>query len=169
MLSPISQDTTLAYSMPFAEAPSFLAASQEIPVSKDASQIRYTDDGSIAEEKKWIMKAVKSPSGDSYNLRRWAQNAWVDFVDLLKVCCREYIENLFSNVLIECRDLRYHHHDSWLSLDASDIRRFVPVHEAIRIQLLAGGYSPDFLILCIPFWLDCYDPPRRASEHGFTI
>jgi hydroxymethylglutaryl-CoA reductase (NADPH) len=67
------------------EAPSFLSASQEIPIAKAASQARYTDDGSPVEEKKWIMKAVKS-SGDSSSIRRWARNAWTDFVDLLKVC-----------------------------------------------------------------------------------
>lgn len=82
-LSAISQDTTLAYSMPFAEAPSFLVASQEIPVSKAASQVRYSDDGSQTEEKKWIMKAVRCSGSGS--VRRWAKNAWVDFVDLLKV------------------------------------------------------------------------------------
>ena len=79
----MSQDTTLAYSMPFAEAPSFLVASQEIPVSKAASQARYSDDGSEQEEKKWIMKAVRSAGAGS--IHRWARNAWIDFVDLLKV------------------------------------------------------------------------------------
>ncbi|KIW09523.1 hydroxymethylglutaryl-CoA reductase (NADPH) [Verruconis gallopava] len=81
-LQSMSQDASLAYSMPFSEAPSFLAASQEIPVSKAASQARYSDDGSKTEEKKWIMKAVRSPG--SGGVRRWMRNAWVDFVDLLK-------------------------------------------------------------------------------------
>jgi hypothetical protein len=43
------------------------------------------DDGSSVEEKKWIMKAVKSCAGKPGSLRRWAKNAWTDFVDLLKV------------------------------------------------------------------------------------
>jgi hydroxymethylglutaryl-CoA reductase (NADPH) len=81
-LSAMSQDTTLAYSMPYSEASFFLAASQEIPVSKAASQARYSDDGSQTEEKKWIMKAVRSSGSGS--VRRWLSNAWVDFVDLLK-------------------------------------------------------------------------------------
>jgi hydroxymethylglutaryl-CoA reductase (NADPH) len=69
--------------MPYAEAPLFLAASQEIPASKATSQVRVTDDGSQLEEKKWIMKAVRNRGSGS--VKRWIQNAWVDFVDLLKV------------------------------------------------------------------------------------
>lgn len=79
----MSQDTTLAYSMPYSEAPSFLSASQEIPLSRAASQVRYADDGSRLEEKKWIMKAVRNSGSTS--VRRWIENAWTDFVDLLKV------------------------------------------------------------------------------------
>jgi hydroxymethylglutaryl-CoA reductase (NADPH) len=70
--------------MPYSEAPSFLSASQEIPVSSDASQVRYLDDGTSVEEKKWIMKAVKNSAGHG-SVRRWAKNAWTDFLDLLKV------------------------------------------------------------------------------------
>ncbi|TID19504.1 hydroxymethylglutaryl-CoA reductase (NADPH) [Venturia nashicola] len=83
-LSQISQDTTLAYSMPFEEAESFLYASKEIPVSKDASQVRYLNDGTSEEEKKWIMKAAKSTTRTSGGVRLWLQNAWTDFLDLLK-------------------------------------------------------------------------------------
>jgi hydroxymethylglutaryl-CoA reductase (NADPH) len=68
--------------MPFSEAPSFLVASQEIPVSKAASQARFSEDGSKTEEKKWIMKAVRSSGSGS--VRRWAKNVWADFLDLLK-------------------------------------------------------------------------------------
>jgi hydroxymethylglutaryl-CoA reductase (NADPH) len=69
--------------MPYSEAPSFLSASQEIPLSSDASQVRYMDDGSSVEEKKWIMKAVKNSAGRG-SVRLWAKNAWTDFLDLLK-------------------------------------------------------------------------------------
>jgi hydroxymethylglutaryl-CoA reductase (NADPH) len=72
--------------MPYEEAASFLYASKEIPVSKDASQVRYTDDGTSEEEKKWIMKAAKSSAGASSGVGLWIQNAWTDFLDLLKVC-----------------------------------------------------------------------------------
>ncbi|KAE9963878.1 hypothetical protein BLS_008841 [Venturia inaequalis] len=83
-LSQISQDTTLAYSMPFEEAPSFLHASKEIPVSKDASQVRYLNDGTFEEEKKWIMKAAKNAARASGGVSLWLRNAWIDFLDLLK-------------------------------------------------------------------------------------
>ncbi|QDS70289.1 hypothetical protein FKW77_007983 [Venturia effusa] len=83
-LSQISQDSTLAYSMPYDEAQSFLYASKEIPVSKDASQLRYLNGGTSEEEKKWIMKAAKSSARASGGVNLWVQNAWTDFLDLLK-------------------------------------------------------------------------------------
>jgi len=84
-LSPISQDSTIAYSLPFSKAPDFLAASQEIPVTADISQSRSLEDGSSREEKMWIMKAVKNGANGSGGLQSWARNAWTDFVDLIKV------------------------------------------------------------------------------------
>lgn len=84
-LSPISQDSTIAYSLPFSKAPAFLAASQEIPVSADISQSRFLDDGRSREEKMWIMKAARNAANGTGGLRNWAKNAWTDFVDLIKV------------------------------------------------------------------------------------
>jgi hydroxymethylglutaryl-CoA reductase (NADPH) len=81
-LSSISQDSTIAYSLPFSHASTFLSASKEIPVSGDISQSRYNENADKEEEKMWIMKAVKNTS--SGGIRRWAKNAWTDFVDLLK-------------------------------------------------------------------------------------
>jgi hydroxymethylglutaryl-CoA reductase (NADPH) len=72
--------------MPYEEASSFLYTSKEIPVSKDASEVRYMDDGTSEEEKKWIMKAAKSSARASSGVSLWMQNAWTDFLDLLKVC-----------------------------------------------------------------------------------
>lgn len=72
--------------MPFEEAQSFLYASKEIPVSKAASQLRYLNGGTSEEEKKWIMKAAKSSARASGGVSLWFQNAWTDFLDLLKVC-----------------------------------------------------------------------------------
>lgn len=71
--------------MPFEEAQSFLHASKEIPVSKDASQVRYLNDGTFEEEKKWIMKAAKNAARASGGVSLWLRNAWIDFLDLLKV------------------------------------------------------------------------------------
>lgn len=44
------------------------------------------EDGASEEEKKWIMKAAKSSTSDSRGVSEWIQNAWIDFLDLLKVC-----------------------------------------------------------------------------------
>jgi hydroxymethylglutaryl-CoA reductase (NADPH) len=79
-LAPISQDSALAFSIPYSQAPEFLASAQEIPnvgtSEKDAAQ-----DG---EQKLWIMKAAKAPGYSRGSLRLWASNAWSGFVDLLK-------------------------------------------------------------------------------------
>lgn len=86
-LSPISQDTSLAFSLPYDEASDFLAAIQEIPNQADIAdhaRLRATD---AHEEKRWIMKAAKGAgSGSQGSFRKWARNAWTEFVDLLKVC-----------------------------------------------------------------------------------
>ena len=76
--SPISQDTTLAFSVRWDEAPVFLDSLQEIPEQMDISQDR--------EGRLWVMKANKNQGNTSQNaLRNWATNAWTEFVDLLKV------------------------------------------------------------------------------------
>lgn len=74
--SPISQDTTLAFSVRWDEAPKFLDILQDIP--------EHTD--SDCEGRAWVMKANKNNGNISQNaLRNWATNAWTEFVDLLKV------------------------------------------------------------------------------------
>nr|AMD39052.1 hydroxy methyl glutaryl CoA reductase [Fusarium scirpi] len=73
-----SQDSILAYSLPYAEGPEFLAAAQEIP-SEDAVETE-TEHG--REKKTWIMKAAKVNTQNS--VVQWVNNAWTEFVDLLK-------------------------------------------------------------------------------------
>jgi hydroxymethylglutaryl-CoA reductase (NADPH) len=80
-LSTISYDSTLAFSMPFAEAASFLSSIQELPVSEDAAERPYLDDKASPEKKKWIMKAVRSPGS---GVRSWLFDKWSGFLDLLK-------------------------------------------------------------------------------------
>ena len=78
--SPISQDTTLAFSVPFDEASAFLDGIHEIPEYTGLSQVQH--DGG----RKWVFKAARSGGNGSQNtLRNWATNAWTGFVDLLKV------------------------------------------------------------------------------------
>ncbi|KAF4982582.1 hypothetical protein FZEAL_1814 [Fusarium zealandicum] len=73
-----SQDSILAYSLPYAEGPEFLAATQEIP-NEDAEETE-TEHG--REKKTWIMKAAKVNTRNT--IVQWATNAWTEFVDLLK-------------------------------------------------------------------------------------
>ncbi|KAG6073807.1 hypothetical protein E4U16_004424 [Claviceps sp. LM84 group G4] len=73
-----SQDSILAYSIPYTQAPEFIAAAQEIP-DEDAQEI-VTHHG--REKKMWIMKAAKVSSSSS--ISKWLGNAWVEFIDLLK-------------------------------------------------------------------------------------
>lgn len=78
-LAPISQDSALAFSVPYDQAPEFLAAAQELPNAAGS-----TDDNDTVKEKKlWIMKAAKVDETQS-GLRHWAANAWTEFIDLLK-------------------------------------------------------------------------------------
>lgn len=73
-----SQDSILAYSLPYAEGPEFLAATQEIP--NEDSEETETQHG--REKKTWIMKAAKVNTRNS--IVQWASNTWTEFLDLLK-------------------------------------------------------------------------------------
>ena len=84
ILSPLSSDTTLAYSMPYSETAQFLEAVKEITALSSAPAIQE-DDGSDdeAEQKLWLMKSAKAPAR-SNKMVDWAENSWTAFLDLLK-------------------------------------------------------------------------------------
>ena len=82
--STISQDTSLAYSISYAEAGDFLMAMQEISPPEDATEAQGSLEHGTREQKKWIMKAAKSAPA-SGGIRNWVRESWVSFVDLLKV------------------------------------------------------------------------------------
>lgn len=78
LFAPFSHDSSLAYTVPFDQVSQFLRAVQEIP---DPSA-----DDDEAEQKKWIMRAARGPSGGSRRaFRLWMTDAWSSFVDLLMV------------------------------------------------------------------------------------
>ncbi|ROV95931.1 hypothetical protein VSDG_05187 [Cytospora chrysosperma] len=79
-LTTYSQETSLALSVPYSQAPEFLAATQEIPNVISSQETRETENGK--EDKMWIMKAARANPGNS--IKEWAQDAWLDFLDLLK-------------------------------------------------------------------------------------
>ena len=78
MLSPISQDSTLAFSVPYEHISEFLRAAQEIPDRSGASNGH--------EEKMWIMKAARNNGHGLRSLRAWWSDSRTSFVDLIKVC-----------------------------------------------------------------------------------
>ncbi|PNP54592.1 hypothetical protein THARTR1_05149 [Trichoderma harzianum] len=73
-----ARDSVLAYSVPYEQAPEFIAAAQEIPLEN--AQETETQHG--REKKMWIMKAAKVDAGN--NLVLWVRNSWSKFLDLLK-------------------------------------------------------------------------------------
>ncbi|KAK3300582.1 3-hydroxy-3-methylglutaryl-CoA reductase [Chaetomium fimeti] len=75
-----SQDSALAFSVPYTQASEFLTIAQEIPNGIPTQETRETEHG--REKKMWIMKAARAQTRSS--LVRWARNAWVEFIDLLK-------------------------------------------------------------------------------------
>jgi hydroxymethylglutaryl-CoA reductase (NADPH) len=75
-----SQDSALAFAVPYNQAPEFLSLAQEIP-NDAAEETRFTMDHG-REKKMWIMKAAKVITRSS--VAQWAYNAWGEFLDLLK-------------------------------------------------------------------------------------
>lgn len=75
-----SQDSALAFSIPYDQAPEFLSVAQEIPHDIRSQESGEEEDG--REKKMWIMKAARAQTKSS--LVRWARNAWDEFIDLLK-------------------------------------------------------------------------------------
>lgn len=93
--SSISQDTYLAFSIPFDEASNFLNLVQELPTTGDLST-DLSDGGQRTTS--WVMKVAKTgQSHPQISLRWWASNAWTNFVDLLKVSPRYFGPKLFAH------------------------------------------------------------------------
>ncbi|KAL6706956.1 3-hydroxy-3-methylglutaryl-coenzyme A (HMG-CoA) reductase isozyme [Coniothyrium glycines] len=79
----LSHDTSLAFSIPYAEAADFLMAMQEISAPEDAAQSQGSDKEGTREDKKWMMRASKNVNS-SGGVRSWFSDSWTSFVDLLK-------------------------------------------------------------------------------------
>ncbi len=79
VLSAISQDSSLSFSIPYTEVSDFLKAVQEIPGRSQSSNGN--------EDKMWIMKAARfNGHGSRRTYRAWLSDGWSSFVDLVKVC-----------------------------------------------------------------------------------
>jgi hydroxymethylglutaryl-CoA reductase (NADPH) len=83
ILSPIASDTTLAFSMPCAEAPRFLESVKEIPAPRSGMSQVEDDRDDEPEPAKWVMRNGKK-TARSNNMLEWAQNSWNAFADLVK-------------------------------------------------------------------------------------
>jgi len=81
-LSSLTQESTLAFSVPFDETSAFLAAIKEISAGHEQEPAGQESDD-VPEEKRWIMRAARAPSKTN-SLVDWVQNSWTAFIDLLK-------------------------------------------------------------------------------------
>lgn len=86
ILTPVSQEKTIAISIPYKDAPTFSHAIRELPGSH-ASQNPPLDG------KRWMMSAVKGEAtGQQRSFPKRVSDAWTAFVDLLKVGCVKRVQ-----------------------------------------------------------------------------
>lgn len=85
-LSPISQDTTLAFAVPANEASDFLATVQEIPHRPELQGEEGAYDGGPTQKPNaWVVKAAKMGRQSAQaTIGVSAANTWTSFVDLIK-------------------------------------------------------------------------------------
>lgn len=87
-VSSTSEDTSLAFSVPFDQAFDFLSLVQELPTAGEFSSDLPRD---VQRTASWVMMAAKKGNTSQQNtLRWWAFNAWTNFVDLLTVCLVQF-------------------------------------------------------------------------------
>lgn len=86
-LSPISQDTTLAFAAPSSEASDFLTSIQEISHRPDfQGEEGAYDDVPAPRLSPWVVKAAKNGRHSAQATMSFsAANTWTSFVDLIKV------------------------------------------------------------------------------------
>lgn len=103
-LFPASQDSTLAFSMPFHKTSKFLDLVRELPSEADTQHGILTDSHGATS---WAMKARKSSKSASPNtMRRWLSNSWTNLVDLIKVC--SIYRSKLSHLADEFNSMRNH-------------------------------------------------------------
>ena len=157
-LSPISQDTTLAFAVPSSEASDFLASVQEISHRPDLQGEKGAYDGGATA---WVVKAAKyGRHSTQASMGVVAANTWTSFVDLIKVCLY-YQRCFFMLKAVERGVARHHHHGHWVLSYAFDVCFAFHVDETHGFELLARNFGPDFFSVCIPF-RPRHDQPARG-------
>ncbi|KAL8673425.1 MAG: hypothetical protein Q9168_002168 [Polycauliona sp. 1 TL-2023] len=82
-LHPLSQDSTLSYSMPYDELPEFLGAIRKIP-NEPNSPTKH-DERAANQPEAWVMKSASSTSNISHKtVTMRISNAWTGLLDLIK-------------------------------------------------------------------------------------
>lgn len=87
LLSPISQEKTLAIAVPYQSTSQFLQSVRELP----SPHVGQTTDayGNTVEGKRWMMSAARGDAaGQQRTFTRRVADAWTAFVDLLKASHR---------------------------------------------------------------------------------
>ena len=89
-LSLISQDSSLAFAIPYADAPTFLSNVRELPNAPTDSDpslgLEELEISPRGGETRWVMKAAQRVDGVARrNFRQWADDVISEFLDLLKV------------------------------------------------------------------------------------
>lgn len=166
LLSAISHESTLAFSVPHDQASDFVSSVQELVANGDSADdlTNDTDDSGSHEQKRWIMGLVRGDiSSGHHGFRKRTQAAWTAFVDLLKVWKFEAIVDVLLTFFTECGGTRHYHYVPWLSFHASHICIFVHVTKTPGFELLARHHCLIFVILCTPI------RARRDDQvRGFT-
>lgn len=89
LLSPISQETPLVFSVPYSGSSDFVKSIQELGIDPTANRdavVPHFLAGSIDDGEAWIMSAKKnSQIGAQRSFRRRVSDGWAAFTDLLKV------------------------------------------------------------------------------------
>ncbi len=168
-LSPISQDTTIAFAVPSDEAADFLVSIQELPNTRNPDEPMY-DDLSIEEADTWIMRASKNGSNPTQpTMRISVRNTWGGFVDLVKVGCVLQSRIHDTDLKTECGVTRYCDHGPWLLVYAPNFRISFHVDEEHGIQLLACVVGFTLLGICFLIWYYCDNEVWSTDQLDFTI
>ena len=147
IISSISQDSVLAFTVPFDQISEFLKAAQEIPDRTQASNGQ--------EEKMWLMKAARhNGHGLRRSIRAVFVDSWTSFVDLVKVRLLFHTQWVDTDFAAR-RDSRHCYYGIGILVNAFDIYLTLCVHAKTWLQLLACFLRLIRRALLLSIRLDC--------------
>lgn len=97
LLTPISQEKTLAIALPYQSASQLIQSVRELPSPQNE---KVTDAyGNTVEGKRWMMSAVRGDAaGQQRTFTKRMADAWTAFVDLLKVSEDSTVADILANI-----------------------------------------------------------------------